>query len=1024
MSGGPVPLSFDRVALLRVARSTGRMGLGSGYLLGERLLLTAAHVVEDGMLTLTSPIDVVFPATGTARAGRPVWSGRAVGLDVALVVLDTGVPAGMRHQVRWGRLTGSQPGIPASAIGFPRAVRADDGRRVPDQPSGNLNPGVAFGDRYDLNLDVALPAPGECGSSEWSGLSGAALFAGEFLVGVITLDVPRFDSGRLSAAPVWRLLAQSEFRRICVKHHVDALWHSVEIDKLFLRPEARLDSPASLLRADTETVRFRGRENEMRELTRWCQKEEQLSVALVAGPGGRGKTRLARNLCESLSSTSWVTGFVRGDALPALELARLADTQLNVLLVMDYAEGRAKQVIDVLHAARNPARSVRLLLLARTAGEWWHELRADLREHVLTPTVMTLTELLDGVSERLDAYNEAVADISRDLRLVPDWQDVDWPTLSGTLAAPDVSDSAFDSALTIQLKALVDLLSRREGVTLGADPEDLESLLLEHEGRYWRRTALVRGLIPPAFQPTTLWRAIGLATLCGAADEETAIASLRRLSGFERKDPEELRGVAQWLSGLYPSSEGDYWGSLQPDRIGEHLVGQVTRDRSGLVAEFLKGANLRQQQQALTVLSRAASHQGHVPSLLRTLIADQPSNLGPIAVQVAAHAAEPQAILSALADIVQSPFTDFDVLAQLQNALPPPSANQLAPLALAVLSKLADGDPGRQDRSDQLADRALALSNMSLWHRAMGDGEEAVRAAAEAVRLARAHAAVTSSNPRRNPSTVGADILREYLELLEEDRVGSPRLLLADRLVNLSLTQEVPEALNSAAEAVEIHRNWVDKGMYSPAALKALSVYASALRRTPNRHWEALHEFRKLYAMHVGLAQQDLIRFGPYLVAVLSELFDLYRRLSTSPLDAAPTGAERVYWLRRLVDEQPYTYEDSYTRSVLELASTYGNASNTLVGTQREDALTIALTYTDEVARRLRPTALRERWQGMRLAWALESQVWLLLAREDATNALSVAGELASLSRKLVQEGLESSELLDRAQQLLRRCLQ
>src|SRR5205823_917985 len=52
---------------------------------------------------------------------------------------------------------------------------------------------------------TAAPA-GRAGGSPWAGMSGAALFAGPFLVGVVVTDPARFGADRVVAAPVAPLL--------------------------------------------------------------------------------------------------------------------------------------------------------------------------------------------------------------------------------------------------------------------------------------------------------------------------------------------------------------------------------------------------------------------------------------------------------------------------------------------------------------------------------------------------------------------------------------------------------------------------------------------------------------------------------------------------------------------------------------------------------------------------------------------------------------------------------------------------
>ncbi len=250
----------EQVAQLRVPLVTCQRGVGSGYLVAPRLLLTAAHVVQGEDVAADLAVEVTLPAQGVQRTGRVRWSGADVGLDVALVELEQPVEP-LRAPVQWGRLTGRQASVRAEAMGFPRALVEDEHApsddahpdvpdRTLDHVSGQVNPGVGFGSRIDLMLDGTHPLAKAADASPWSGLSGSALFCGRLLVGVVVLDVPRFQSGRLSAVPAGRLLAEPGFAGLLAAHGCAQHWESVELHELFHRPSGQGDSPASLLRAD------------------------------------------------------------------------------------------------------------------------------------------------------------------------------------------------------------------------------------------------------------------------------------------------------------------------------------------------------------------------------------------------------------------------------------------------------------------------------------------------------------------------------------------------------------------------------------------------------------------------------------------------------------------------------------------------------------------------------------------------------------------------------------------------------
>jgi hypothetical protein len=166
-------------------------------------------------------------------------------------------------------------------------------------------------------------------------------------------------------------------------------------------------SPATLLRADAEVVPFRGREQELAELSRWCDEPDELSARLIVGPGGQGKTRLARELVHQRIAVGWTAGFVAPDPPgQPLDFGSIADAAEPVLLVFDYAETRTDQIIrlvSVLQAAADTA-SVRLLLLARSAADWWEQLRRRCPDPFSAAVILTLPTLDDSLAARQEFF--------------------------------------------------------------------------------------------------------------------------------------------------------------------------------------------------------------------------------------------------------------------------------------------------------------------------------------------------------------------------------------------------------------------------------------------------------------------------------------------------------------------------------------------------------------------------------------------------------------------------------------------
>jgi hypothetical protein len=116
---------------------------------------------------------------------------------------------------------------------------------------------------------------------------------------------------------------------------------------------------------------------ELATLHEWLVSPPRTGIRLVTGEGGAGKTRLALQLGrEAADRYGWRYYWVpAGHEAAAAAAARQGDAP--VLLILDYAETRAA-LPDFLAAVTGnspgPGPDMRVLLLARSAGEWWQQL--------------------------------------------------------------------------------------------------------------------------------------------------------------------------------------------------------------------------------------------------------------------------------------------------------------------------------------------------------------------------------------------------------------------------------------------------------------------------------------------------------------------------------------------------------------------------------------------------------------------------------------------------------------------------
>jgi hypothetical protein len=439
---------------------------------------------------------------------------------------------------------------------------------------------------------------------------------------------------------------------------------------------------------------------ELALLHSWSVSTRRAAIQLITGEGGAGKTRLALQFGQEAAGIYgwqfyWVSA---GDEASAAAAAR--ESQIPVLLILDYAETRTdlgEFLTGVIEDG--PGANVRVLLLARSAGEWWQQLIATtgvILSEILAAVQPSNLGPLTGPSGQHEVFKQAMQAFAATLNT--DCPDTALPASVGPHAP----------VLVVHAAALLAVLDHQSGQPPSQDERgaDVIAGLLRHEARYWARSQASYGL---ALGPVATRRTVAAGTLVGADDEESAIRLLAAVD--ELADPAIRGQAARWLHDLYPPEPGstaaasEWIAPLRPDLVAENLVLTVLRDQLQLTQALTGDLTERRAGRALTLLARAALSEPAANSLLtRVLTAHFPQ----LAIPALAVAIEtnPQ-IGEHLAHILESGPWPLDLLKQAAQTLPGRSI-ALARTAAVIFQRLTDATP---PESEERARNLISLSN-------------------------------------------------------------------------------------------------------------------------------------------------------------------------------------------------------------------------------------------------------------------------------------------------------------------------
>ncbi|MFD5452385.1 trypsin-like serine protease [Streptomyces sp. NPDC127100] len=204
---------------------------GSGYLIGDHVVLTAHHIVDGVPMRGGVEVRQLDPESRTDwTAAELVWlpeeaaSGVLPDADGALLRItgpDWRPP--VTPPVRFGRVVGKHR-VPCVGLGFPDAVTRPDHARDTMPVRGHVDPLHGMRSRMTtVQVDVGI-VPSRSG---WRGSSGTGLLCGPHLIAVVTTE-KGFAPGVLEAVPVSVLAELPGFEQTLRAHGVHFVVEDVD----------------------------------------------------------------------------------------------------------------------------------------------------------------------------------------------------------------------------------------------------------------------------------------------------------------------------------------------------------------------------------------------------------------------------------------------------------------------------------------------------------------------------------------------------------------------------------------------------------------------------------------------------------------------------------------------------------------------------------------------------------------------------------------------------------------------------
>lgn len=382
MGGGSIPTGHGLVAgqvaeiIVTLDGESGRRG--SGYRVGPGAVLTAAHVL-DGAVAVRVRFDADLPDEWSTEM-ISYWADSCSDLAVLSIAPREGEPA--VTATRFGRIGGDRAAVLAArAVGFPRfTLKADDSANVDidrlryrdsHQADGSV---AVLPNRRKGTLELAVSPPEHDPDPEvspWEGMSGAAMWVSDRIVGVIAKHHRCDGLGRLAATRLDLALAGLDQHR---QAELRTLLGLPDVLPYVVPPSAGewVRTAYQAYVRDIAPKRLLDREKELDELVAFCAGDQP--YAWWQARPWAGKSALMSQFVldppagvdvVSFFVTAWLAGQSDSDACATALIEQLAALLGRPPITSLTASARWGTVLQLLDDAASRLREVgrRLLLV-------------------------------------------------------------------------------------------------------------------------------------------------------------------------------------------------------------------------------------------------------------------------------------------------------------------------------------------------------------------------------------------------------------------------------------------------------------------------------------------------------------------------------------------------------------------------------------------------------------------------------------------------------------------------------------